>query len=131
MVAVLGGVIAVGGTIDRLSLPVDARPSWAAVALGGIATAAGIAALAGRRRWWSSAILAGGGAALAVAGYVQRAGVTRSFVPGPTPDWLVRLTTVGAVGAGIVVLVTALLATIGIRFDLLVRSAPRPISSDA
>jgi hypothetical protein len=131
MVVVLGGVIAVGGLIDRLSLPTDARPAWAAVILGAIAVAAGIAALAGRRAWWSSAILAGGGAALAVTGYVQRQAVTRAFVPGPTPDWLVRLVTVGAVATGIVVFVTALLATIGIRFDLLMGSGPRPVSSDA
>ena len=131
MVAALGGVIAVGGAIDRLSLPSDARPAWAAVALGAIAAVAGLAALVGRRSWWSSAILAGGGAALAVAGYVQRVGVTRAFIPGPTPDWLVRLTTVGAVGTGIVAFVTALLATVGVRFDLLFGSRPRPVASDA
>ena len=66
-----------------------------------------------------------------MAGYVQRVGVTRAFVPGPTPDWLVRLTTVGAIGVGIVVFVTALLATVGIRFDVLFGSEPRPVASDA
>jgi hypothetical protein len=128
MVMALGAIIAVSGLVDRLSLPSDARPQWGAVILGAVAALTAGAALR-RSAWWASAVLAGSGAALLIAGYLQRTAVARAFVPGPTPDWLVRSSTVLALGVGLVVLVTGVMATVGFRLDLLFGKPAQPIAS--
>jgi hypothetical protein len=119
LLAAIGATITVVGVVDRVSLPADARPAWVAVALGGLAALAGIASALRRRAWWAAPVLAGGAAALAIAGYMQRTAIGKAFVPGPTPDWLVRVLTVCAMGIGAVVFAGVVLAAAGIRFDLL------------
>ncbi len=119
LLAAIGATITVVGVVDRISLPAEARPSWVAVAVGALAAVAGVASALRRRAWWAAPVLAGGAAALAIAGYMQRTAIGKAFVPGPTPDWLVRVLAVCALGTGMVVFAGAVLATAGIRFDLL------------
>ena len=130
LLAAIGAAVAVVGVVDRVSLPADARPAWVAVALGGLAALAGIASALRRRAWWAAPVLAGGAAALAIAGYMQRTAIAKAFVPGPTPDWLVRVLTVCAFGTGVVVFVGAVLAAVGIRFDLLFGRAGQRVGSE-
>jgi hypothetical protein len=130
LLAAVGGAVAVVGVVDRVSLPADARPAWVAVALGGLAALAGIASAARRRAWWAAPVLAGGGAALVIAAYVQRTAITRMFVPGPTPDALVRVLIVCALGTGAVVFASAVMAAAGIRFDLLFGRAGQRVGSE-
>lgn len=130
LLAAIGAALTVAGVVDRVSLPAAARPPWAAVALGGLAALAGVASALRRRAWWAAPVLAGGAAALAIAGYVQRSAIAKAFVPGPTPDWLVRVLTVCALGTGAVVFAGAVMAAAGIRFDLLFGRAGHRVGSE-
>ena len=131
LLATIGATITVVGVVDRVSLPADARPAWVPVALGGLAAVAGIAGALRRHAWWAAPVLAGGGAALAMAGYMQRTAVGKAFVPGPTPDWLVRALAVCALGTGVVVFASAVMAAAGIRFDLLLGRAEHRVGSES
>ncbi|MGE3686553.1 MAG: hypothetical protein AB7J47_09345 [Acidimicrobiia bacterium] len=130
VVAALGTIITVGGLLDQLSLPSEARPSWAVIVLAALATVAALASALRRSAWWATPVLAGAALSLTIVGYLQRKAIERAHVPGPTPDWLVRAAAVSALGVGAVVLVSAVLATAGIRLDLLFRAGDEPIASE-
>ena len=126
MVASLGAFGATSGLVDLLSLPNDARPSWAPIVLGAIGAIAGSATLRAGAAWWRAAVLAGAGAAVAIMGALQRAVLSHTYLPGPSPDWLVRIVVAASIGAGIVTALTAAFASTGIRFG---PRRPQPAST--
>lgn len=117
-VAAMGSMGVVTGVIDGLSLPGAARPGWVPVMLGIAAALAGALAILGRSTWWCHAVLAGGGAALALMGWIQRGVLTHAFVPGPSPDGLVRIVVGLSLGAGSVVALASAFSATGIRLGI-------------
>jgi len=108
----LGGVAAIAvlvnvvGWLTWASLPSPARaaPVLGILALVALVTVA--AAWWGRRSVMAGPLVAGAGAALLLAGWSGRTGVTAAVVPGLDQAWLWRVAIAAAVGAGAVALVS-------------------------
>lgn len=104
--AVVAAVVNVVAWTAWASLPTPARSAPVIGLLAVLAVLATAAAWWGRRSFVAGPALAGAGAALLLAGWSGRTGVTAAVVPGLDQAWLWRVSIAAAVGAGAVSLVS-------------------------